>query len=109
MTSLPHQVVTDGREEPFRSPPGMELADFASESIIVSDERGIIKYWNTASEALYGWPAMAMIGQSLATLQPPGQFDIEHTSTLLREDRWDGVVRRRNLNGAETAVAVRQI
>ena len=87
----------------------MELSDLASESVIVSDERGVIKYWNAASEALYGWPAMAMIGQNLATLRPPGQFDIEHARMLLREGRWEGVVRRRNLAGAEVTAAVRQI
>jgi len=46
----------------------MELSDFASESVIVRDERGVIKYWNAASEVLYGWPAMAMIGQDFAAL-----------------------------------------
>ena len=103
------QAVTDGREGRFASPPGMELSDFASESVVVSDERGIIKYWNAASEALYGWPAMAMIGQNLATLSTTGQHDSEQTSALLREGRWEGVVRRRSLTGSEATVAVRQI
>ena len=74
------QAVTDGREGRFASPPGMELSDFASESVVVSDEHGVIKYWNAASEALYGWPAMAMIGQNLATLRTPGQYDSEQAS-----------------------------
>ena len=68
MASLVHQVVTGGRERPFTSPPAMELSDFASESVIVRDERGVIKYWNAASEVLYGWPAMAMIGQDFEAL-----------------------------------------
>ena len=46
----------------------MELADLASESIIVSDAHGVIRYWNAASEALYGWPAMAMMGQMSCTI-----------------------------------------
>src|SRR5258706_15011585 len=97
MASLVHKAVTGERVDPFASPAGMELSDFASESVIVSDEHGVIKYWNAASEALYGWPAMAMIGQTLAALRAPGQFDAEHTRTLLREGRWEGVVRRRKL------------
>ena len=44
------QAVTDGCDGRFASPPGMELSDFASESVVVSDERGIIKYWNAASK-----------------------------------------------------------
>jgi len=46
----------------------MELPDFASESVIVRDEPGVIQYWNAASEVLYGWPAMAMIGQDFEAL-----------------------------------------
>ena len=103
------KAVTDGREGRFTSPPGMELSDLASESVVVSDEHGVIKYWNAASEALYGWPAMAMIGQNLATLRTPGQSDSEQASALLREGRWEGVVRRRNLTGLEVTVAIRQI
>ena len=109
MASLVHKAVTGGHEHPFISPPGMELSDFASESVIVSDEHGVIKYWNAASEVLYGWPAMAMIGQNLATLRAPGQHGADHASALLREGRWEGVVRRRNLAGAEVTAAVRQI
>ena len=109
MASPVHKAVTGGHEHASASPPGMELSDFASESVIVSDEHGVIKYWNAASEALYGWPVMAMIGQNLATLRAPGQHDVDHASALLREGRWDGVVRRRNLAGAEVTAAVRQI
>ena len=109
MDSLVHQAATGGRECPYASPPGMELADFASESVIVSDEHGVIQYWNAASEALYGWPAMAMIGRSFAAFCALGQYDAEQHRTLRREGRWDGVVRRRNLAGTEVAAAVRQI
>ncbi|KRR04603.1 hypothetical protein CP49_11285 [Bradyrhizobium valentinum] len=87
----------------------MELSDFASESVIVSDEHGVVKYWNAASEALYGWPAMAMIGQNLAALRTPGQHDPEPTSVLLREGRWEGLVRRRSQAGAEVTAAIRKI
>ena len=53
------RAASGGDEHPS-SPPGMELSDFASESVIVRDEHGVITYWNPASEALYGWPAKAM-------------------------------------------------
>ena len=45
------------------TPAGMELADLASESVIVCDVEGTIRYWNPASEALYGWPARAAVGR----------------------------------------------
>src|SRR3954465_8795547 len=109
MASPVPQAVSGEREDPLISPPGMELSDFASESVVVSDEHGVIKYWNAASEALYGWPAMAMIGQNIATLRAPAELDGDHTSALLREGRWEGVVRRRRLAGADGPAAVRQI
>jgi two-component system, LuxR family, sensor kinase FixL len=109
MDSLIRKAVTRGREHSFASPPGMELSDFASESVIVSDGGGVIRYWNAASEALYGWPAMAMIGQNFEAFCALGQYDAEHHRTLLREGRWDGVVRRRSLTGTHVAAAVRQI
>jgi two-component system, LuxR family, sensor kinase FixL len=104
-----HKALSDGREQSLTSPSGMELSDLASESVIVSDAYGVIRYWNAASEILYGWPAMAMIGQNVAALCAPGRHDPEHDRMLLREGRWEGVLRRRNLAGTEVAAAVRQV
>ncbi|WP_164933939.1 PAS domain-containing sensor histidine kinase [Bradyrhizobium guangzhouense] len=87
----------------------MELADLASESIIVSDALGVIRYWNAASEALYGWPAMAMVGQSVQTIGSLAHSGTDHFSALLREGRWEGVVHRRGLTGTAVVAAVRQI
>ena len=76
MASSVHNAVIGGREPPLTFPPGMELSDFASESVIVRDAHGVIQYWNAASEALYGWPAMAMIGQNCEAFCA---HDAEHT------------------------------
>ncbi|WKA29324.1 PAS domain-containing sensor histidine kinase [Bradyrhizobium roseum] len=109
MTSLIHKAITGGPERPFASAPGMELSDWASESVIVRNADGIIQYWNAASEALYGWPAMAMIGQNFAAFCAPGPDTAEQVRTLLQEGRWEGVARRRSPDGTEVAAAVRQI
>ena len=108
MTDIPQRAALHGHKPSFVSPHGLELADFASESVIVCDMQGFIQYWNAASEALYGWPAMAMIGQNFRALAL-GQHDADHDRTLLREGRWEGVVRRRNLSGTAVIAAVRQI
>ncbi|WP_188611432.1 PAS domain-containing sensor histidine kinase [Chelatococcus reniformis] len=97
------------RQRPFAAPPGMELSDLASDSVIVCDEGGIVRYWNAASEGLYGWPAMAVIGQDISAVCARDPLDADHHRALLREGRWEGVVRRRTLAGREVAVAVRQI
>jgi len=109
MGSLVNKAVTGSLVSRFTAPPGMELCDFASESVIVQDKHGVIQYWNAASEVLYGWPAMAMIGHNFEELSLPGQYDAEHYRTLLREGRWEGVVRRRSLTGTEVLAVVRQI
>ncbi len=106
MASPNYNALTGEGEHPFTYPLGLQLSDFASESVIVSDAHGVIQYWNAASEALYGWPALAMIGQNYETFC---EHDAEHTRALLREGRWEGVVRRRHLTGTEVAAAVRQI
>ena len=85
------------------------ICDLASESIIVSDAHGVIKYWNAASETLYGWPAMAMVGQNVQAIGSLTHAGTEHFSELLREGRWEGVVRRHGLTGANVVAAVRQI
>ena len=106
MADLVNEAGRDGRDRSSTSPPGMELSDLASESVIVRDAHGVIRYWNSASEALYGWPATAMVGQNYEAFF---EHDAERTRVLLREGRWEGVVRRRNLAGTEVATAVRQI
>ncbi len=95
MASLVHQVVTGGREHPFTSPPGMELSDFASESVIVRDERGVIKYWNAASEVLYGWPAMAMFTRCRSVVLEVARFQSESFDCCLRKPapRFDLLIR----------------
>jgi PAS domain S-box-containing protein len=108
MTDLPQRAASHGRKPSSVSPPGLELADFASESIIICDMQGVIQYCNAASEALYGWPAMAMIGQAIRAFAAD-QSDVESERMLLREGRWEGVVRRRGQNGTHVVAAVRQI
>jgi two-component system sensor kinase FixL len=109
MTNLFRRAAPGGHEPPFASPHGMELADFASESVIVSDMHGVVQYWNAASEVLYGWPAMAMVGRHIEAIGSRDHSGTDHFSTLLREGRWEGVVRRGSLAGTMVVAAVRQI
>lgn len=56
------------------------VVDQAPVSIIVSDREGRIVAWNRASEALFGFAAGEVVGQSLDVIIP------EH----LRKAHWDG-------------------
>lgn len=84
------------------------LADLASESVIVCDVRGFIRYWNPASEALYGWPALAVVGHRLDEFIPEHDLEEGHWQQLLREGTWQGIVRRHTAAGASFTASVRQ-
>ncbi|WP_447930275.1 ATP-binding protein [Sphingopyxis fribergensis] len=85
-----------------------DIAEFASESVIIFDIEGAVHYWNPASEALYGWPALTMIGRGIAHLSTHGENEREHWRMLLQEGTWQGVVSRRTPSGIHIAVDVRQ-
>ncbi|WP_295137329.1 ATP-binding protein [uncultured Reyranella sp.] len=84
------------------------LADLASESVIVCDAQGIVRYWNPASEALYGWPALAVVGHRLDEFFPDYELEEGHWRQLLREGTWQGTVRRQTAAGALTTASVTQ-
>ncbi len=85
-----------------------DVADFASESVIIFDVEGAVHYWNPASEALYGWPALTMIGRGIGHLSTRSENEREHWRMLLQEGTWQGVVSRRTPSGIHIAVDIRQ-
>jgi two-component system, LuxR family, sensor kinase FixL len=86
-----------------------ELADLSSDSVIVFDLSGSIKYWNPASERLYGWPAIGVIGCSIAGLSKNEGLHIGQWRWLFKEGSWEGQVRRRTPWGGHVTATVRQI
>lgn len=101
--------LSHGRNEPGPGSSDPELADHASESIIVFDLAGKIRYWNPASERLYGWPAIGAVGRSIEDLYSNDAFQGREWRSLLQEGRWQGVIRRRASWGGQVTAAVRQI
>ncbi|HEY0597982.1 PAS domain-containing sensor histidine kinase [Sphingopyxis sp.] len=85
-----------------------DVADFASESVIIFDVEGAVHYWNPASEALYGWPSLTMIGRGIGHLTTRSENEREHWRLLLQEGTWQGVVSRRTPSGIHIAVDIRQ-
>ncbi len=69
-------------EAAYAAPDGMgqAIVEQLPVSIIVADRDGVIRVWNRASEALFGYGAAEAIGQSLDLIIP------EH----LRKAHWDG-------------------
>ncbi|MBU0603544.1 MAG: diguanylate cyclase [Gammaproteobacteria bacterium] len=55
--------------------------DRVSEGVIVIDERGAIRSFNGAAEALFGWSAAEVTGRNISMLLPPGHSE-RHDSYL---------------------------
>ncbi len=85
----------------------MEIADFATEGVIIYDLAGTVKYCNPASELLFGWLRTAMVGRSLKSLIGSGHFSAPLWPQLVRAGTWAGTLNRRSLSGTEIAVNVR--
>jgi len=86
-----------------------ELADFASESIIGFDLSGRIKYWNTASEKLYGWPSEAMIGLGGERIAVDPAIHNDQWPVILQEGRWEGRVSRHTMSGGRVTTYARRV
>ena len=87
-----------------------DMLDLASEAIMVRDMNGMIRFWNSGAEALYGWRREEVLGQDLhkilSTQFPVPFSDIE--STLFKTGRWDGNLQQRTRDGQEITVACRK-
>ncbi len=59
------------------------LVEYAADAIIFADREGLIRLWNPGSEALFGYAANEVIGQSLDIIIPE----------RLRRAHWDGYQR----------------
>lgn len=51
-------------------PPAADILDAIADAVIYADREGIIRAWNRGAEALFGYPAEAVLGQSLDLIIP---------------------------------------
>jgi len=87
-----------------------ELLDLASEAIMVCDMGGVLKFWNSGAETLYGWKREEVIGknvhQILQTSYPQRASEI--IDAISRTGRWDGNLVQYTKDGRKLVVASRQ-
>ncbi len=79
----------------------MELAEHASESVILYDLGGSIRYCNAASARLYGWAQADALGRGFDSLQADGARQAPAWASIIEAGGWSGTLRRR-ANGGET-------
>ena len=87
-----------------------DLLDLASDAVMVRDLNGIVSFWNSGAEALYGWKREEMIGRNihevLATKFPIPYTRIE--SSLYETGHWEGNVVQHTRDGDEITVSCRK-
>jgi PAS domain S-box-containing protein len=88
---------------------GVDLLELVDESIFLRDLSGRIRYWNKASEELYGWSSAEALGQPAHEL-----LRCQHTEALtclnqkvLDDGRWSGELSRRSADGRELLIETR--
>jgi PAS domain S-box-containing protein len=87
-----------------------DLLELATEAIIVRDMNGILLFWNSGAEALYGWRREEVLGkpihQVLQTRFPKGISDVENA--LAQTGKWNGNLTQFTRDGQEVTVACRK-
>ena len=87
-----------------------DLLELATEAIVVRDMKGVLLYWNSGAEALYGWRREEVLGKSihevLQTRFPKGLSDVENT--LAQTGKWNGNLIQFTRDGQEVTVACRK-
>ncbi|HVE46641.1 MAG TPA: PAS domain S-box protein [Acidimicrobiales bacterium] len=77
-------------EESLRFQAG--LLDAVAHAVIATDPQGVIIYWNSAAERLYGWRAKEILGQPIVTIISPEAID--SAAEIMRElttgESWSG-------------------
>lgn len=92
----------------LHAPDGTDIADLASESVILLDRDGKVRYWNPAAERLFGWPALAVQGIDLAELSPTPADERRAWSQLSQEGSWQGRISRYAREGGIVYAEVRR-
>jgi PAS domain S-box-containing protein len=87
-----------------------DLLELATEAILVRDMKGILLFWNSGAEALYGWRREEVLGKSihqvLQTRFPKGLSDVENA--LAQTGKWNGNLTQFTRDGQEVTVACRK-
>lgn len=61
-----------------------QLLHYAPDAIIVIDTESVISYWNPKAQAIFGWSAEEVIGQSLTEIIIPVQYREAHKRGMKR-------------------------
>ena len=81
------------------------LLDQVGQAVVATDNGGIIRYWNAAAQALFGWAAEEVLGRHVSTVTPIEGPEAEEAAALRRAaDTWVGEVPVRRRDGTRILV-----
>src|ERR1700692_938104 len=87
-----------------------DLLELATEAILVRDMNGVLLFWNSGAETLYGWRRDEILGKSihqiLRTRFPKELSDVENE--LAQTGKWNGNLTQFTRDGNEVTVACRK-
>jgi len=87
-----------------------DLLELATEAIMVRDKNGVVRFWNSGAETLYGWTSEEVVGKIshdiLRTEFPAGLTEVE--AALDGDGTWDGRLTHVTRDGRQVIVASRQ-
>lgn len=101
--------ITDRRDAETSMRFQSELLRAVGRSIVATDLRGIVQYWNATAEELYGWSADEALGRDVVELTGPIEADSHVTSVRERLEQgrsWSGDVWLRRRDGQRFLASV---
>jgi PAS domain S-box-containing protein len=86
------------------------LIENAHDAIIVRDQEGRMRFWNTGAERLYGWTAAEALGRDVHVLLSTSEAALADVKTALRtEGEWQGDLTHRRKDGTTVVVDSRHV
>ncbi|HEV2275900.1 MAG TPA: PAS domain S-box protein [Acidobacteriaceae bacterium] len=87
-----------------------DLLELATEAIMVRDRSGLLQFWNSGAEALYGWSSDEVLGKPIhEILQSRFSDDADEVEMSLKTaGAWNGNVTQMTRDGEEIVVESRQ-
>lgn len=99
--------VTAGRRAQIRGRLESGLLKRLPAAVIVTDDRGVVVYWNDRAEDMYGYTATEAQGRPIVELNvgPSGREQAEEMmSSVSRGDRWEGEYDARRADGSMVSI-----
>lgn len=111
LTDAFNRMLGETQDNQTRVAEQARLLNLSTDAIIVRDMEGVVEYWNSGAEEMYGWTRLEAIGKAKNDLlqtefpEPPDQIDAK----LLKDQRWAGDLVHTRRDGSRVDVSTRWV